>query len=83
MSRIQTKSRAAESKAEIAERHHNEWQEFRRILLDRILRDCDTELAKHAKAVADVIKACQEGERNSLGYGDGQATQEGLTIRWE
>lgn len=49
----------------ISERHRKEWANFRKKMLDNLIKKGDIEEAKLAKAIADVLKVYQEGERRA------------------
>ena len=71
----------SENKNEVSERHKREWEMFRKSFLSRAMEEGDGECAKLAKAVADVLKVYQEGERKAYGFTE-EETGEALEIRW-
>lgn len=59
-------------KSEMASRHGAEWKRFR----DEILTPLYLRVAggdeKNAKALADILKICQEGERKAYAFGENE-----------
>ena len=71
-----------ENKAQVSQRHRSEWLAFRSELLNPAITNKDLELAKIAKAVADILKIYQEGERKAYGFADGE-TDLATQICWD
>lgn len=71
-----------ESKNEVSERHRKEWQTFREKFVEPLYESLDGALAKEVKALADILKVYQEGERKAYGFSDGEADN-GLEVSWE
>lgn len=70
-----------ETKIQVSLRHRNEWASFRQDILKPAIEARDDAQAKFAKALADILKIYQEGERKAWGFGDGEA-EGGLEIGW-
>lgn len=70
-----------ENKNEVSLRHRREWREFRDTFLKNAMLEDNAESAKLAKAIADVLKVYQEGERKAWGFSD-QEISEALEIAW-
>lgn len=73
----------AASKADVFARHKEEWRRFHKSLLARLLEDPDADAAKTAKAIADVLKVYQEGERKAWDFQDDDNRDNTLTFAWE
>lgn len=75
-----------EKKEDVSLRHKEEWKTFRKNILPSVLQNRDLDEAKIAKAIADVLKTCQEGERKAWDFDrPDEAAQSGgaMTISWE
>lgn len=71
-----------ETRAQIADRHQQEWNEFRKVILTCAIQEQDMEQAKLAKTLADVLKICQTEERKALDFAEG-AFDGSVEIAWE
>lgn len=68
-----------ESRAAVSSRHRREWRDFR----EKVLAEAqDVESAKYARALADILKVYQEGERKACGFGEGDGADQNLEIAW-
>ena len=73
-----------ESKSDVSIRHRMEWRAFRESYLNRCMNDIDPDLAKAAKALADLLKVYQEGERKAYDFTEGNTDHNNeLQISWE
>lgn len=71
-----------ESKAEVSARHKREWHDLRVLYVEPLYGDdADLEKAKMARALADILKISQEGERKAWGFGEGEDAGP-LDVQW-
>lgn len=71
------------SKNDVSQRHKDEWKKFREVQLASLLSNPDADAAKIAKAIADVLKVYQEGERKAWDFNEEQTTDNSITFAWE
>lgn len=73
-----------ENRNDVSRRHKKEWQEFREKLLKNIMASRDSEEAKTVRALADLLKTYQEGERKAWDFIEQDlSTDNTLHIKWE
>lgn len=63
-------------KCEMSAKHAAEWSRFRDEILTPLYQRVAGGDEKNAKALADILKICQEGERKAYAFGEDQS-QEG------
>lgn len=68
---------------EIAERHIREWSRFRVEIQMPLYERVAGGDEKNAKALADIIKIAQEGERKAFLFRDGGEADQELSITFE
>lgn len=73
----------ATSKADVFQRHKDEWRKFHKTLLAKLIDEPDADAAKTAKAIADVLKVYQEGELKAWDYQDTDSQDNSFTFAWE
>ena len=71
-----------ENKTDVSSRHREEWATFHTELLEPAIQNRDMDAAKFAKAVADILKIYQEGERKAYGFADGECDAV-TSISWD
>lgn len=59
-----------EDKNAVSQRHRDEWRAFRESFFAAGMTGIDLDDAKLAKAVADILKVYQEGERKAYGFAE-------------
>lgn len=72
-----------ESRPEVSARHKAEWREFRESILAPVVAARDEAGAKFARALADILKIYQEGERKAHGFAGEEEAQGDITFEWE
>lgn len=73
-----------ESQNEIAEKHIGEWKKFREEIQMPLYERVAGGDEKNAKALADIIKIAQEGERKAFLFQDGGKVEDNdLSVSFE
>lgn len=71
------------SQQKISVRHEAEWRRFREEILSPLYNKVAGGDEKNAKALADILKICQEGERKALLFGGDTAQDNSLQVCFE
>lgn len=72
----------AETKGQVSARHREEWRQFREEILAPVVDARDDSGAKFARALADILKIYQEGERKAYGFADGEVEGD-VSFSWQ
>lgn len=75
-------TKKTESRDDVSKRHRDEWKLFRAKFIDPLYSDLDAAKAKEAKALADILKVYQDGERRAYGFSDNDADGK-LEVSWD
>lgn len=67
---------------ELAARHLEEWQTFRKLHVQPCIDTGDEVQAKFVKTLADTLRIAQEAERRALLSGEGMETDGPTEIEW-
>lgn len=69
-----------ETQAQMSQRHKDEWKVFREVVMRPAIESQDVDQIKTAKALADVLKTYQEGERRT--FEDDCAGPSDMVVGW-